>query len=57
MLEVKKMRTLSRRGSEMDEGVVLDKTNKYLVSAPTWEGGKCNERGGSGGSGGSVGIT
>ena len=32
MLEVKKMRTLSRRGSEMDEGVVLDKTNKYLVS-------------------------
>ena len=50
MLEVKKMRTLSRRGSEMDEGVVMDKTNKYLVSAPIEEGGKHSESAGGGGS-------
>lgn len=48
MLEVKKMRTLSRRGSEMDEGVVMDKTNKYLVSESAQEGDKCSASAGGG---------
>ncbi len=54
MLEVKKMRTLSRRGSEMDEGVVMDKTNKYLVSESTQEGDKCSASAGGGGTEGDL---
>ena len=32
MLEVKKLRTLQRKGGEMDKVKVLEKTRKYLVS-------------------------
>ena len=32
MLEVKKLRTLQRKGNEMDKHKVLEKTRKYLVS-------------------------
>ncbi len=33
MLEVKKLRTLQRKGGEMDKTKVLEKTRKYLVSS------------------------
>ena len=36
MLEVKKMRTLQRKGGEMDKVKVLEKTRKYLVSPLLW---------------------
>lgn len=34
MLEVKKLRTLQRKGNEMEKNKVLEKTRKYLVSGP-----------------------
>ncbi len=36
MLEVKKLRTLQRKGGEMDKVKVLEKTRKYLVSLSCW---------------------
>ena len=36
MLEVKKLRTLQRKGGEMDKVKVLEKTRKYLVSLLLW---------------------
>lgn len=35
MLEVKKLRTLQRKGTEMDKNKVVEKTRKYLVSPPS----------------------
>lgn len=32
MLEVKKLRTLQRKGNEMEKNKVVEKTRKYLVS-------------------------
>lgn len=32
MMEVKKLRTLQRKGSELERTKVVDKTRKYLVS-------------------------
>ncbi len=32
MLEVKKLRTLQRKGTEMDKNKVVEKTRKYLVT-------------------------
>ncbi len=37
MLEVKKLRTLQRKGGEMDKVKVLEKTRKYLVSLLLWD--------------------
>lgn len=34
MLEVKKLRTLQRKGNEMEKNKVVEKTRKYLVSLP-----------------------
>ena len=36
MLEVKQLRTLQRKGGEMDKVKVLEKTRKYLVSLLLW---------------------
>lgn len=35
MLEVKKLRTLQRKGTQMDKNKVVEKTRKYLVTPPT----------------------
>ena len=38
MLEVKKLRTLQRKGNEMEKNKVVEKTRKYLVSLHLYVG-------------------